>query len=138
MHSSRDSHSGEPRSPGSFSGGVQFAVTHGRTGRLYPPPPGDEMTVIKVTCPRCGDLDLMVWQLLGRRQETAAYYEFTCTSCEEDVLRPTDHVTIDRLAAAGVRVVADLGPLTPDFLAAATRYLKENDCLVADALTLDS
>ena len=96
------------------------------------------MTVIKVTCPRCGDLDLMVWQLLARRHETAASYEFTCTTCEQDIQRPTDQATIERLAAAGVRTVTDLGPLTPDYLAAATRYLKDNDCLVADALTLGS
>lgn len=96
------------------------------------------MTVIKVTCPRCGDLDLLVWQLLGRRYETSCAYEFTCTRCEQDVTRSTDSATIERLATAGVRVVTDFGPLTAAYLASATRYLKDNDCLVVDALTLDS
>lgn len=96
------------------------------------------MTIIKVTCPRCGDLDLNVWQLLARRSETSASYEFTCTVCEIDVVKDIDAPTLERLSRAGVRVVTNLGPMTHDYVAAATRYLRENDLLVADALTVES
>jgi hypothetical protein len=95
------------------------------------------MTIIKVTCPRCGDLDLQVWQVLARRTETTATYEFTCGVCEVDVVKDTDAPTLERLAAAGVRVVTDLGPMTHEYVVAATRYLRENDLLVADALTVE-
>lgn len=96
------------------------------------------MTIIKVTCPRCGDLDLQIWQLLARRTEATASYEFTCTVCEIDVVRDIDQPTLDRLSRAGVRVVTDLGPMTHEYVAAATRYLRENDLLVADAQTVES
>ena len=58
--------------------------------------------------------------------------------CEVDIVKDIDLATLERLVNAGVRVVNDLGPMTHDYVASATRYLRENDLLVADALTVES
>ena len=95
------------------------------------------MTIIKVTCPTCGDLDLQPWQMVVRRVEQAYSYDYTCTHCEDDISTATDAATAARLQSAGVHLVTEFGPLTPQYLAAATQYLRENDFLAPDALTTE-
>lgn len=94
------------------------------------------MTVVKVTCPKCGDLDLQVWQLLVRDESTGFVYEFTCTGCDEDIEFPTDEDTAQRLCRAGVRLVRSAPAISSTDVAHATRYLQANDHLVADILAL--
>lgn len=96
------------------------------------------MTVIKVTCPTCGDQDLQVWQILVRRCGGVLAYEFTCGGCDEDVEHGTDAATVERLQRAGVRVVDVAAALTAADIAAATRYLRAHDHLVADILAMPS
>jgi hypothetical protein len=96
------------------------------------------MTVVKGTCPDCGDLDLQVWQLLLHIHDETIRYEFTCATCERDVLRETDQSTCDALVAAGVRFIHVPAPINAAYVAYATRYLRSTDLLVADILAAES
>jgi len=94
------------------------------------------MTVIKVTCPGCGDQDLHAWQLLVHQRGSQFAYEFTCGQCDSDVEHLTDAETAQRLRSVGVRLVQSPPPLSSADIAAATAYLNVTDHLVADILAL--
>ena len=94
------------------------------------------MTVVKVTCPDCGDQDLQVWQMLVHHRGTSFTYEFTCAVCESDIEHQTDADTAQRLRSAGVRFLIGAAALTPRDIADATAYLSSTDHLVADILAL--
>lgn len=65
------------------------------------------MTVIKATCPICGDVDLdkpRSVEVIDARCYNCSSYTFTCPSCGERVTKPADEDVVLVLAGAGMPV----------------------------------
>src|SRR5213592_3796860 len=97
-----------PRSvrPGPLKGGLTRADASG------------EMTTIRTTCPRCGEVDMgpEAISLAVRSNGREGSYRFTCPSCEDDVEKRADRKIVALLVSAGVdisRSEADIG-LAPE------------------------
>lgn len=74
-----------------------------------------EMTTIRTTCPRCGEVDMgpEAISLSVRSNGHEGSYRFTCPSCEDDVEKRADRKIVALLVSAGVGVSgseSDPGP----------------------------
>jgi predicted RNA-binding Zn-ribbon protein involved in translation (DUF1610 family) len=74
-----------------------------------------DMTTIRTTCPRCGEVDMGPESILlevvtGGREGT---YRFTCPTCSDDVEKRADRKIVALLVSAGVDV-ASRGVLTEE------------------------
>ena len=93
----------------------------------------NEMTTIRATCPRCGEVEMDAQAILLsiRESDGEGVYSFTCPSCFDTVEKPADRKVVMLLLSAGVDVTqitentvtaiseevpADLPPLTADDL----------------------
>jgi hypothetical protein len=67
--------------------------------------PGDG-TIVKATCPSCGDIDLTVHQLTAVVCATTneGSYAFACPECTTSIVKPAAAHVVELLASAGVRV----------------------------------
>ena len=68
-------------------------------------------TIVRATCPACGDVELTVDQLTAivcaRTNESS--YAFQCPDCSVAVVKPAEAHVVDLLASAGVKLsVIDL------------------------------
>ena len=68
-----------------------------------------EMTTIRTTCPRCGEVDMgpEAISLSVRSNGREGSYRFTCPSCEDDVEKRADRKIVALLVSAGVDVEPD-------------------------------
>lgn len=64
------------------------------------------MTIIRTTCPRCGEVDIGPTSILlhASRGEQEGTYSFTCPACMDDVERPADRKVLALLLSAGVNL----------------------------------
>lgn len=65
-------------------------------------------TIVKATCPRCGDVELTPSDLELRicSSPVASTYAFTCTKCEEVIVKPAaDARVVTLLTSVGVPTV---------------------------------
>jgi hypothetical protein len=65
-----------------------------------------DTVVIRVNCPRCGDLDLtscMVRFMICQKLPHEMRYSFVCWRCDEDVVKPATPSIVLLLLVAGVR-----------------------------------
>ncbi len=64
------------------------------------------MTSIRVTCEKCGDLELQTADLRCRSclDDDRHQYRFTCTTCVEITVKDTEFRVIELLEGSGVRV----------------------------------
>lgn len=94
----------------------------------------NEMTTIRATCPRCGEVEMDAQAILLsiRESDGEGAYSFTCPSCYDTVEKPADRKVVMLLLSAGVDVTQiaedavaatlseepplDLPPLTADDL----------------------
>jgi predicted RNA-binding Zn-ribbon protein involved in translation (DUF1610 family) len=62
------------------------------------------MTMIRTTCPRCGDVDIGPAAILlhARRGDHEGTYSFTCPACMDDVEKRADRTIVALLISAGV------------------------------------
>ena len=67
-----------------------------------------EMTTIRTTCPRCGEVDMgpEAISLSVRSNGREGSYRFTCPSCADDVEKRADRKIVALLVSAGVDVDA--------------------------------
>jgi predicted RNA-binding Zn-ribbon protein involved in translation (DUF1610 family) len=67
-----------------------------------------EMTTIRTTCPRCGEVDMgpeaISLSVHGNGRDGS--YRFTCPNCEDDVEKRADRKIVALLVSAGVDVEA--------------------------------
>ena len=65
-----------------------------------------EMTTIRTTCPRCGEVDMGPEAILlsVRQNGREGSYRFTCPSCEDDVEKRADRKIVALLVSAGVDI----------------------------------
>ena len=65
---------------------------------------GDIMTVIKATCPSCGDVELTPQQirLVTSNLPDGSYYSFTCDACGDLVRKPAGAEVVRLLRVGGV------------------------------------
>jgi predicted RNA-binding Zn-ribbon protein involved in translation (DUF1610 family) len=81
---------------------------------------GGEMTTIRTTCPRCGEVDMGpdAISLSVRSNGREGSYRFTCPSCEDDVEKRADRKIVALLVSAGVDIEPtdeqDGGPPHPE------------------------
>jgi predicted RNA-binding Zn-ribbon protein involved in translation (DUF1610 family) len=65
-----------------------------------------EMTTIRTTCPRCGEVDMgpesIYLSVRGNGSEGS--YRFTCPSCADDVEKRADRKIVALLVSAGVDI----------------------------------
>jgi len=65
-----------------------------------------EMTTIRTTCPRCGEVDMgpesIFLSVAGNGNEGS--YRFTCPSCADDVEKRADRKIVALLVSAGVDI----------------------------------
>lgn len=68
------------------------------------PPIGDMMTVIKASCPICGDVELTPREvrLVTSNLPERAYYSFYCDGCGDLVRKPAGEEVIRLLTVGGV------------------------------------
>ena len=73
-----------------------------------------EMTTIRTTCPRCGEVDMGpdAISLSVRSNGKEGSYRFTCPSCADDVEKRADRKIVALLVSAGVDIERseELGP----------------------------
>lgn len=75
------------------------------------------MTIIRVTCPSCGQIELPSDQIElvsvpGRPiDRNNTHYTFTCSVCDAIVRRPADRITATVLTSAGVAMRAPRHPV---------------------------
>ena len=64
------------------------------------------MTVIRTTCPRCGEVDMGPEEILlsALSVSTEARYQFTCPVCFDLVEKRADQKIVNLLERAGVKV----------------------------------
>src|SRR3989442_14790910 len=64
----------------------------------------DEMTTIRTTCPRCGEVDMGPEAILlsVRQNGREGSYRFTCPNCADDVEKRADRKIVALLVSAGV------------------------------------
>jgi hypothetical protein len=67
---------------------------------------GGEMTTIRTTCPRCGEVDMGpdAISLSVRSNGREGSYRFTCPSCEDAVEKRADRKIVALLVSAGVDI----------------------------------
>jgi predicted RNA-binding Zn-ribbon protein involved in translation (DUF1610 family) len=65
-----------------------------------------EMTTIRTTCPRCGEVDMgpQAISLSVRGNGREGSYRFTCPSCADDVEKRADRKIVALLVSAGVDI----------------------------------
>lgn len=65
-----------------------------------------EMTTIRATCPRCGEVEMGAQAILlsVREEEGEGTYSFTCPVCDDTVEKPADRKVVMLLLSAGVDV----------------------------------
>jgi len=65
-----------------------------------------EMTTIRTTCPRCGEVDMgpEAISLAVRSNGREGSYRFTCPTCEDDVEKRADRKIVALLVSAGVDI----------------------------------
>jgi predicted RNA-binding Zn-ribbon protein involved in translation (DUF1610 family) len=65
-----------------------------------------EMTTIRTTCPRCGEVDMGPEAILlsVRDNGREGSYRFTCPSCSDDVEKRADRKIVALLVSAGVDI----------------------------------
>ena len=65
-----------------------------------------EMTTIRTTCPRCGEVDMGPEAILlsVRQNGREGSYRFTCPSCSDDVEKRADRKIVALLVSAGVDI----------------------------------
>src|SRR2546423_7705353 len=65
-----------------------------------------EMTTIRTTCPRCGEVDMGPESILlsVRQNGREGSYRFTCPSCADDVEKRADRKIVALLVSAGVGI----------------------------------
>lgn len=65
-----------------------------------------EMTTIRTTCPRCGEVDMGPHAILlsVRQNGREGSYRFTCPSCSDDVEKRADRKIVALLVSAGVDI----------------------------------
>ena len=70
----------------------------------------DEMTTIRTTCPRCGEVDMSpeAIMLSIRDQRGEGSYRFSCPECLNTIEKPADRKVVALLLSAGVEL-ADAG-----------------------------
>jgi hypothetical protein len=70
-----------------------------------------EMTTIRTTCPRCGEVDMTPAAiLLSVRDETGeGCYRFLCPTCLDPVEKPADRKIVALLISAGVDFADTVG-----------------------------
>jgi len=68
-----------------------------------------EMTTIRTTCPRCGEVDMGpdAISLSVRSNGREGSYRFTCPSCADDVEKRADRKIVALLVSAGVDIDRD-------------------------------
>jgi predicted RNA-binding Zn-ribbon protein involved in translation (DUF1610 family) len=68
-----------------------------------------EMTTIRTTCPRCGEVDMGpdAIALSVRSNGREGSYRFTCPSCADDVEKRADRKIVALLVSAGVDIDRD-------------------------------
>src|SRR5436190_14924901 len=66
----------------------------------------DEMTTIRTTCPRCGEVDMGPEAILlsVRQNGREGSYRFTCPNCADDVEKRADRKIVALLVSAGVDI----------------------------------
>src|SRR5437016_5607979 len=66
----------------------------------------DEMTTIRTTCPRCGEVDMGPEAILlsVRQNGREGSYRFTCPQCADDVEKRADKKIVALLVSAGVDI----------------------------------
>jgi predicted RNA-binding Zn-ribbon protein involved in translation (DUF1610 family) len=114
----------------------------------------NEMTTIRATCPRCGEVEMEAQSILLsiREADGEGNYSFTCPTCFDTIEKPADRKVVMLLLSAGVDVtqipetVADdedddedvpdgLPPLTADDLIDFHFLLEQEDWFVKFAAT---
>lgn len=83
---------------------------------------GGDMTTIRTTCPRCGEVDMgpesILLSVQGDGREGT--YKFTCPTCADDVEKRADRKIVALLVSAGVGVAGseggELGEYAPEGL----------------------
>lgn len=72
-----------------------------------------EMTTIRTTCPRCGEVDMgpSAIFLSVRSNGHEGSYRFTCPSCADDVEKRADRKIVALLVSAGVDIERNEGPV---------------------------
>src|SRR5438105_4706787 len=65
-----------------------------------------EMTTIRTTCPRCGEVDMGPESILlsVRQNGREGSYRFTCPQCADDVEKRADRKIVALLVSAGVDI----------------------------------
>jgi predicted RNA-binding Zn-ribbon protein involved in translation (DUF1610 family) len=118
-----------------------------------------EMTTIRTTCPRCGEVDMgpesIFLSVAGNGNEGS--YRFTCPSCADDVEKRADRKIVALLVSAGVDIdeqdgqtslasthpelfdelgeeLRDLGPAFTTDDVIEFHYLLEDDAYIRDFL----
>src|SRR5438132_3894591 len=68
-----------------------------------------EMTTIRTTCPRCGEVDMGPEAILlsVRQDGREGSYRFTCPQCADDVEKRADRKIVALLVSAGVDIDQD-------------------------------
>ena len=68
-----------------------------------------EMTTIRTTCPRCGEVDMGPESILlsVRSNGREGSYRFTCPECEDAVEKRADRKIVALLVSAGVDIDRD-------------------------------
>jgi predicted RNA-binding Zn-ribbon protein involved in translation (DUF1610 family) len=67
---------------------------------------GSEMTTIRTTCPRCGEVDMSPEAILLSIRDRAGEgsYRFACPACSGTVEKPADRKVVALLLSAGVEL----------------------------------
>jgi hypothetical protein len=75
-----------------------------------------EMTTIRTTCPRCGEVDMgpEAIFLSVRSNGREGSYRFTCPSCADDVEKRADRKIVALLVSAGVDLDRPVDEPTPE------------------------
>ncbi len=73
-----------------------------------------EMTTIRTTCPRCGEVDMGPESILlsVRSNGREGSYRFTCPECEDAVEKRADRKIVALLVSAGVDIDRDALPMS--------------------------
>ena len=83
-----------------------------------PPMFAGEMTTIRTTCPRCGEVDMGPESILlsVRSNGREGSYRFTCPECEDAVEKRADRKIVALLVSAGVDIDRDdeIAPMHPE------------------------
>ena len=74
---------------------------------------GGEMTTIRTTCPRCGEVDMGPESILlsVRSNGREGSYRFTCPECEDAVEKRADRKIVALLVSAGVDIDREDAPV---------------------------